>query len=44
MMLGSVKEALSYHSTTFMFYGSTTKYSKRKPIDQLHIEEAKRKH
>lgn len=41
MMLGSVKEALSYHSTTFMFYTGAPQNTARKPIDQLHIEEAK---
>ena len=41
MMLGSVKEALSYHSTTFMFYTGAPQNTARKPIDQLHIDEAK---
>lgn len=41
MMLGSVKEALSYGSTTFMFYTGAPQNTARKPIDQLHIDEAK---
>lgn len=41
MMLGSVKEALSYGSTTFMFYTGAPQNTARKPIDQLRIEEAK---
>lgn len=41
MMLGSVKEALSYGSTTFMFYTGAPQNTVRKPIDQLRIDEAK---
>lgn len=41
MLLGSVKEALSYHSTTFMFYTGAPQNTARKPVDQLHVEEAK---
>lgn len=41
MLLGSVKEALSYGSTTFMFYTGAPQNTARKPIDQLRIEEAK---
>lgn len=41
MLLGSVKEALSYHATTFMFYTGAPQNTARKPIDQLRIEEAK---
>lgn len=41
MMLGSVKEALSYGSTTFMFYTGAPQNTARKPIEQLRIEEAK---
>lgn len=41
MMLGSVKEAISYGSTTFMFYTGAPQNTARKPIDQLRIEEAK---
>lgn len=41
MMLGSVKEALSYQSTTFMFYTGAPQNTSRKPIEQLRIDEAK---
>lgn len=41
MMLGSVKEALSYQATTFMFYTGAPQNTARKPIDQLRIDEAK---
>lgn len=39
--LGSVKEALSYGSTTFMFYTGAPQNSYRVPIEKLHIEEAR---
>ena len=41
MMLGSVKEALSYHSTTFMFYTGAPQNTSRKAIDELRIDEAR---
>ncbi|MDE6953224.1 MAG: deoxyribonuclease IV [Erysipelotrichales bacterium] len=41
MMVGSVKEALSYHSTTFMFYTGAPQNTSRKPVSELRIEEAK---
>lgn len=41
MLLGSIKEALSYNATTFMFYTGAPQSTKRKPTDQLKIEEAK---
>ncbi len=41
MLLGSVKEALSYGSKTFMFYTGAPQNTARKPIDALRIEEAK---
>ena len=41
MMLGSVKEALSYNSTTFMFYTGAPQNTFRKPISDLKIDEAK---
>ena len=41
MLLGSVKEALSYNATTFMFYTGAPQNTARKPIDQLRVEEAK---
>lgn len=41
MMLGSVQEALSYDATTFMFYTGAPQNTVRKPVSELHIEEAK---
>lgn len=41
MMLGSVKEAVSYNATTFMFYTGAPQNTARKPISQLRVEEAK---
>lgn len=41
MLLGSVKEAISYHATTFMFYTGAPQNTARKPISELKIEEAK---
>lgn len=41
MLLGSVKEALSYHATTFMFYTGAPQNTARKPISELRVEEAK---
>lgn len=41
MLLGSVKEALSYQANTFMFYTGAPQNTFRKPISQLKIEEAK---
>ncbi|MFA7032102.1 MAG: deoxyribonuclease IV [Bacilli bacterium] len=37
--LGSVKEALSYNSTTFMFYTGAPQNSSRKPLKELKIEQ-----
>lgn len=37
--LGSVKEALSYGSTTFMFYTGAPQNSFRKPLNELKINE-----
>ncbi len=42
MMLGSVKEALSYGANTFMIYTGAPQNTFRKPIDQLRIEDAKK--
>lgn len=42
MMLGSVKEALSYNANTFMFYTGAPQNTARKSVDQLRIEEAKK--
>lgn len=41
MLLGSVKEALSYDATTFMFYTGAPQNTFRKEISELRIEEAK---
>lgn len=40
MLLGSVKEALSYGSTAFMVYTGAPQNTMRKPLDQFRIEEA----
>ncbi|MCQ2491722.1 MAG: deoxyribonuclease IV [Lachnospiraceae bacterium] len=40
MMLGSVKEALSYGANTFMLYTGAPQNTKRKAISELRIEEA----
>lgn len=39
--LGSVKEALSYGSTTFMFYTGAPQNSYRKPLNELKINEGR---
>ncbi len=39
--LGSVKEALSYGSTCFMFYTGAPQNSIRKPLDELKISEGR---
>lgn len=41
MMLGSVKEALSYGANTFMLYTGAPQNTKRKPVAELRIEEAR---
>ncbi len=41
MMLGSVKEALSYGANTFMLYTGAPQNTKRKPVEELRIEEAR---
>ena len=41
MLLGSVKEALNYQATTFMFYTGAPQNTYRKKIEELRIEEAK---
>ena len=40
MMLGSVKEALSYGSNTFMLYTGAPQNTKRKDVSELCVEEA----
>ena len=39
--LGSVKEAISYGATTFMFYTGAPQNSFRKPLEELNIEEGR---
>ena len=39
--LGSVKEAISYGASTFMFYTGAPQNSYRKPLDELKIEEGR---
>ncbi len=39
MFLGSVKEALSYGANTFMIYTGTPQNTRRKPVEELRIEE-----
>lgn len=41
MLLGSVKEAVSYGANTFMFYTGAPQNTARKPVSQLRVEEAK---
>lgn len=41
MLLGSVKEAISYNANTFMFYTGAPQNTSRKPISEFKIEEAK---
>ena len=40
--LGSVKEALSYGSNTFMFYTGAPQNSFRKPLSELKIQEGRK--
>ncbi len=40
MLLGSVKEALSYDANSFMVYTGAPQNTRRKPIDELKITEA----
>ena len=42
MLVGSVKEALSYKANTFMFYTGAPQNSARKPVEQLKVEEARK--
>lgn len=41
MLLGSVKEALSYGANTFMFYTGAPQNTRRKAIEEMRVEEAK---
>ncbi len=40
MMLGSVKEALSYNANSFMIYTGAPQNTRRRPIEDLRVEEA----
>ena len=40
-LLGSVEEALSYNASTFMFYTGAPQNTRRKPVEELRVEEAK---
>lgn len=41
MLLGSVKEALSYGANTFMFYTGAPQNTRRKAIEEMKVDEAK---
>jgi len=41
MLVGSVKEALSYNANAFMIYTGAPQNTRRKPISEMRIEEAK---
>lgn len=41
MLLGSVKEALSYGANTFMFYTGAPQNTRRKAVEELKVAEAK---
>lgn len=41
MFLGSVKEAISYNADTFMVYTGAPQNTKRRPLEELRIPEAK---
>jgi len=40
MLIGSVKETLSYNANSFMIYTGAPQNTRRKPIEELRIEEA----
>lgn len=42
MLLGSAKEAVSYGADTFMIFTGAPQNTKRKPIDELNIEPARK--
>ena len=42
MMLNSVKEALSYGANTFMVYTGAPQNTRRKKVEELNIEAAKK--
>ena len=39
MFAGSVKEAISYGANTFMIYTGAPQNTRRKPVEELRIEE-----
>ena len=41
MLLGAVEDAISYGSSTFMFYTGAPQNTIRKPISTFTVEEAK---
>lgn len=41
MLVGSVREAISYKANTFMFYTGAPQNTNRKPVSELKVEEAK---
>ena len=41
MLVGSVKEALSYKANSFMIYTGAPQNTRRKPLEELRIKEAK---
>lgn len=41
MMLGSVREAISYGANTFMLYTGAPQNTRRKPVEELKIDEAR---
>ena len=42
LLLGSVKQAISYNANTFMFYTGAPQNTLRKPVSELKVEEAKK--
>lgn len=42
LLLGSVKQALSYGANTFMFYTGAPQNTVRKPVSELRVQEAKK--
>ena len=42
MLVGSVKEAISYGANTFMFYTGAPQNTVRKPINEFNLQEAKK--
>ena len=43
MLLGSSEDALDYGATTFMIYTGAPQNTRRKPIEELNIEEGLKK-